>query len=93
MMGVCVKLASELYSTSEIVMYRGLMGSALLLLSLRGMLLAGVGLSATAAQMAMTRAYRLGNPLVTANLQYTGIVFFSIRAYCCGAIRWAGQAG
>jgi S-adenosylmethionine uptake transporter len=26
----------------------------------------------------MTRAYRLGNPLVTANLQYSGIVFSSI---------------
>ena len=25
-MGVCVKLASDLYSTSEIVMYRGLVG-------------------------------------------------------------------
>jgi len=29
-MGVCVKLASDLYSTSEIVMYRGLIGTALL---------------------------------------------------------------
>jgi S-adenosylmethionine uptake transporter len=29
-MGVCVKLASSLYSTSEIVMYRGLIGTALL---------------------------------------------------------------
>jgi S-adenosylmethionine uptake transporter len=28
--------------------------------------------------MAMTRAYRLGNTLVTANLQYTGIVFSSL---------------
>ena len=27
--------------------------------------------------VAMTRAYRLGNTLVTANLQYTGIVFSS----------------
>ena len=25
-MGVCVKLASDLYSTSEIVMYRGIIG-------------------------------------------------------------------
>ncbi len=41
-------------------------------------LLLGIGLTATAAQMAMTRAYRYGNPLVTANLQYTGIVFSSI---------------
>jgi S-adenosylmethionine uptake transporter len=28
--------------------------------------------------MAMTRAYRLGNTLVTANLQYVGIVFSSL---------------
>ncbi|HCE10262.1 MAG TPA: EamA family transporter [Oxalobacteraceae bacterium] len=40
-------------------------------------LLLAIGLSATAAQMAMTRAYRLGKTLVTANLQYTGIVFSS----------------
>jgi len=42
------------------------------------LLLIAIGLSATVAQMAMTRAYRLGNLLVTANLQYTGIVFSSI---------------
>jgi S-adenosylmethionine uptake transporter len=41
-------------------------------------LLIAIGVSATAAQMAMTRAYRLGKLLVTANLQYTGIVFSSI---------------
>jgi S-adenosylmethionine uptake transporter len=40
-------------------------------------LLLGMGLCATAAQVAMTRAYRLGNTLVVANLQYTGIVFSS----------------
>lgn len=42
-----------------------------------GLLLA-IGICATCAQIAMTRAYRLGNTLVTANLQYTGIVFSSI---------------
>lgn len=41
-------------------------------------LLLTIGLCATMAQMAMTRAYRLGTLLVTANLQYTGIVFSSI---------------
>src|SRR5690606_35816311 len=30
LMGVCVKLASDLYSTSEIVMYRGIIGMSLL---------------------------------------------------------------
>ncbi len=42
------------------------------------LLLATIGLTATIAQVAMTRAYRLGAMLVTANLQYTGIVFASI---------------
>ncbi len=41
-------------------------------------LLIAIGLTATIAQIAMTRAYRLGAMLVTANLQYTGIVFSSI---------------
>jgi S-adenosylmethionine uptake transporter len=53
------------------------------------LLLAGVGLSATVAQMAMTRAYRLGHPLVTANLQYTGIVFSSI----WGILLWSDALG
>lgn len=42
------------------------------------LLLLSIGVTATVAQMAMTRAYRLGNTLVTANLQYTGIVFSSV---------------
>ncbi len=41
-------------------------------------LLLGIGLCATMAQMAMTRAYRLGKTLVVANLQYAGIVFSSV---------------
>lgn len=48
-------------------------------LDARGLvLLLAIGLTAAAAQMAMTRAYRLGNPLLTANLQYVGIVFSSM---------------
>jgi drug/metabolite transporter (DMT)-like permease len=43
-----------------------------------GLLLLGIGICATSAQVAMTRAYRLGQTLVVANLQYTGIVFSSI---------------
>jgi S-adenosylmethionine uptake transporter len=42
------------------------------------LLLLGIGLFATAAQISMTRAYRIGKVLVVANLQYTGIVFSSI---------------
>jgi S-adenosylmethionine uptake transporter len=41
-------------------------------------LLAAIGVSALLAQMAMTRAYRVGKVLVVANLQYTGIVFSSL---------------
>jgi S-adenosylmethionine uptake transporter len=42
-----------------------------------GLVLA-IGVSALCAQMAMTRAYRVGKVLVVANLQYTGIVFSSL---------------
>lgn len=42
------------------------------------LLLLAIGVTATIAQIAMTRAYRLGAMLVTANLQYSGIVFSSL---------------
>jgi drug/metabolite transporter (DMT)-like permease len=38
-------------------------------------MLAAVGLTATAAQLLMTRAYGAGRPLVNASLQYLGIVY------------------
>ena len=41
-------------------------------------LLLGVGITGTAGQLALTRAYRLGRTLVVANLQYSGIVFSSV---------------
>ncbi|MCG2585394.1 DMT family transporter [Massilia sp. TS11] len=47
-------------------------------------LLFGTGLLATVAQLAMTRAYRLGKVLVVANLAYTGIIFSSL----WGLILW-----
>jgi S-adenosylmethionine uptake transporter len=43
-----------------------------------GALLLGVGIFGLLAQIAMTRAYRVGKVLVVANLQYTGIVFSSL---------------
>jgi len=43
-----------------------------------GLLLVAIGIPALLAQMAMTRAYRLGKVLVVANLQYTGIIFSSL---------------
>jgi S-adenosylmethionine uptake transporter len=42
------------------------------------LLILGIGLSGLLAQIAMTRAYRVGKVLVVANLQYTGIVFSSL---------------
>ncbi|OGA06083.1 MAG: hypothetical protein A3I00_05130 [Betaproteobacteria bacterium RIFCSPLOWO2_02_FULL_64_12] len=45
-------------------------------LTLRGAaLLSGVGISATLAQLALTRAFGRGHTLLTANLGYSGIVF------------------
>jgi drug/metabolite transporter (DMT)-like permease len=42
-----------------------------------GLMLA-IGIPALLAQIAMTRAYRVGKVLVVANLQYTGIIFSSV---------------
>ena len=41
-------------------------------------ILAGLGTCATIAQLAMTRAYRTGNPLVVGSLAYTTVVLASI---------------
>jgi drug/metabolite transporter (DMT)-like permease len=42
------------------------------------LLLLAIGASAAVAQIAMTRAYRVGKVLVVANLQYTGIIFSAL---------------
>jgi drug/metabolite transporter (DMT)-like permease len=42
------------------------------------LLLLGLGLSATIAQLAMTRAYRTGSPLVVGSLAYTTVVLASL---------------
>lgn len=60
-------------------------------------LLIAIGITATSAQMAMTRAYRLGNTLIVANLQYTGIVFSSVWGIVMwhdvfGLMSWTGIA-
>ena len=41
-------------------------------------LLLGVGVFATLAQLAMTRSYRAGNPLVSASLAYTAVPFATV---------------
>jgi len=43
-----------------------------------GMLLLGVGVFGTAAQLAMTRAYKRGNTLVAASMAYSTVIFASI---------------
>ena len=49
--------------------------------STRGVaLLAAIGVCATGAQLAMTRAYRIGKTLVVANLHYSGLIFSCIWA-------------
>ncbi len=57
------------------------------------LLLAGIGVRATMAQMAMTRAYRVGKVLVVANLQYTGIVFSSLWGLLLWGDRSTGTSG
>lgn len=58
-------------------------------------LLTIIGISAAIAQVAMTRAYQLGKTLVTANLQYSGIVFSSIWGILIwdDALGWYGWVG
>lgn len=52
-------------------------------------LLLTIGVTASMAQFAMTRAYRLGKTLVTANLEYTGIIFSS----AWGVLIWSDVLG
>jgi len=54
-----------------------------------GLLLLGVGAFATLAQLAMTRAYARGKPLVSASLAYTTVVFASL----LGALFWGEVLG
>ncbi len=61
-----------------------------------GWILAGVGLTGTVAQFAMTRAYRLGNTLVAGALSYSTIVFAAIFTFAVwgdtlSALAWAGM--
>ena len=69
--GLLSGLADSYLRTGHFQILHALSGTDLLLLG-------SIGVTATVAQVAMTRAYRLGAMLVTANLQYTGIVFSSV---------------
>jgi drug/metabolite transporter (DMT)-like permease len=44
-------------------------------------ILIGLGVSATIAQLALTRAYRTGNTLIVASLAYTTVIFASLIGY------------
>jgi drug/metabolite transporter (DMT)-like permease len=59
-------------------------------------MLAAVGISGTAAQVAMTRAWRVGNTLVVGSLSYSTLVFAAVFAFAAwgetlGAMEWAGM--
>jgi drug/metabolite transporter (DMT)-like permease len=59
-------------------------------------ILAGMGVFATLAQLAMTRAYRLGNTLVVGALSYSTLVFGAMLAYLVwreslAAMEWIGM--
>jgi len=60
-------------------------------------LLLGMGVSATLAQLAMTRAYRLGNTLVVSALSYSNLIFGAVFTYVLwrqnlAPFEWAGMA-
>jgi drug/metabolite transporter (DMT)-like permease len=60
-------------------------------------LLLGMGVCATLAQLAMTRAYRLGNTLVVSALSYSNLVFGAAFTYVIwrqslAVLEWAGMA-
>lgn len=61
------------------------------------LLLLAIGITAVIAQTALTRAFSLGNTLVTANLQYSGVIFatlFSMLIWddCPALAGWFGMA-
>lgn len=85
LVGAVVGLAWMLYSGVTPHTWRG-----------AGLLLA-IGVLATLGQTSMTRAYKRGNTLLTANLQYAGIVFSSLWGMLIWSDRlnwlsWAGMA-
>jgi drug/metabolite transporter (DMT)-like permease len=60
-------------------------------------LLLGMGVSATLAQLAMTRAYRLGNTLVVSALSYSNLIFGAVFMYIIwrqnlAPLEWVGMA-
>ena len=62
-----------------------------------GGLLAAVGVSGTAAQVAMTRAWRTGNTLVVGSLSYSTLVFAAMLAFAVygevpSPVEWGGIA-
>jgi drug/metabolite transporter (DMT)-like permease len=62
-----------------------------------GGILAAVGIAGTAAQVAMTRAWRTGNTLVVGSLSYSTLVFAAVLAFVVyrevpSPLEWAGIA-
>jgi drug/metabolite transporter (DMT)-like permease len=60
-------------------------------------ILLGMGIAGTAAQLAMTRAYRTGNTLVVGSLSYSTLVFGAVATFLVwnqrlAPLEWAGMA-
>jgi S-adenosylmethionine uptake transporter len=86
--GLLGSLATPIIAGDTAVAWHGFSATGIVLLL-------GVGICAVVAQIAMTRAYRLGKMLVTANLQYTGIIFSSIWGILIwgDVLNWLGWLG
>ena len=81
----------SLLSTVGAVLWMGLFGDfAFHSIDLAGaLLLSGVGVFATFAQLAMTRSYRRGNAIVSASLAYSAVIFASF----FGVFFWGEHLG
>jgi len=100
-MGVCVKLAAELYTTSEIVMYRGMMGAAMLFVLSR---LRGDSMRTPLPWAHLTRGvigvtalwlwfYAIGRLPLAMSMTLNSMAPIWIAAILLGAAWWRGQAG
>lgn len=85
--GVLIAMSGALFGSADVAWHAHTPRGIALLLA--------IGVTGTVAQVAMTRAYRLGNALVSANLQYMGIVFASLNGILLwnDTLGWLGWSG
>jgi hypothetical protein len=70
-MGLCVKLNSTSFNEYELVFYRSFVSLIILVVLMKK----NLGVSATIAQLAITRAYREGKTLNNAAYSYMTVIF------------------